>query len=64
MSSLGFSFTNAKEVSNLHPYKSTPLVPPFVMQSTKKKAITCLTVNSKMLPTSESVLTSEINNNK
>ena len=61
VSSLGFSFANQKTFSNLHPYKCTPLIPPLVMQSTQNKA--CLTNKSERLPTSQSVQTSEMDNN-
>ena len=64
VSSLGFSFTHPKKgYSNLHPSTSTPLISPLVMQAQKTKA-TFPTKKSERLPTSQSVLKSEINNNK
>ena len=60
-----FQFYSPKkdELSNLHPSRSTPLVPPLAMQAQKQCAY--MTANdSKRLPTFQSVLKTEINNNK
>ena len=64
LSSLGFSFTHPKkEFSNLHPSEATPLVRPLAMQALKQ-CVYMTTNNSKRLPTSQSVLKTEINNSK
>ena len=55
--------TQKNELSNLHPSKSTPLVRPLAMQAQKQCNYTT-TNNSKRLPTTQSLLKTEINNNK
>ena len=63
-SSPGSSFTDPKEVSELHPYKSTPLVHTLGHAKHKKKGATSLTNNSKRSPTCQSVLKSDKYNKK